>query len=228
MQSTVGEVMTTTVARVRAQTPLTEVVKLLRERGVAAVPVVDEDDHVLGVVSGMDLSFDCARLDRAPVPLLDGLTRRVRGKASRVTAGEAMSSPVVSVTPEVSLRTAARLLQVHGIHHLPVVADGRLVGMVTRRDLLAAFMRGDEQIQRQIVHAVQMTFGLSPNEIDVTVDNGAVRLQGRVDQRSLANEVEQLARAVDGVVSVESKLQWALDDTRHAAASGTTMARAAR
>ncbi len=212
MQSVVAEVMTTAVVRVHPQTPLEQVVKLLRERAVTAVPVVDEDEHVLGVVSGMDLTLDRARPHRAPVPMFDRLAHRRRGNAGRVTAAERMSSPVVSVTPEVSLRTAARLLQVHGIHHLPVIANGKLVGMVTRRDLLAAFLRSDEQIRRQIAHAVQMTFHLDPDQVAVTVESGAVRLKGRVELRSLAGEVERLAASVDGVVEVESKLQWDLDD----------------
>lgn len=217
MQSLAAEVMVTTVARVRPQTPLTQVARLLRERGVTAVPVVDEEEHVLGIVSAMDLAFEREQRRRVPAALLDRLARHGRGKAARSTAADRMSSPVVSVAPEVSLRTAARLLQVHGIHHLPVVADGKLVGMVTRRDLLAAFMRADEQVRRQIVHALEMTFHLTPDQVAVTVHNGVARLEGRVERRSLANELERLAAAAEGVTAVESKLQWDLDDTRQVA-----------
>lgn len=216
MQVLVGEVMATGVVRVAPQTPVDEVVRLLRERGVTAVPVVDEGDHVLGVVSAMDLFPDFEGPSGWPGALRKHLTPHARGPAA--TAADRMSSPVVTVTPDVSLRTAARLLQVHGIHHLPVVADGKLVGMVTRRDLLAAFLRADEHIHRQIAHALQITFHLDANQVTVLVHNGVVRLQGRVERRSLVGELERLAAAVDGVVAVESDLGWYLDDTSNGAA----------
>jgi CBS domain-containing protein len=146
----VGEVMTTAVARVRPETPVTQVAQLLRERGVTAVPVVDEEDHILGVVSAMGLTLEDGP-PHYPPALLECMARHPARATGAKTAAGWMSSPVVSVTPEVSLRTAALLLQTHGIHHLPVVADGKLVGMVTRRDLLAAFLRADDQARRQIV-----------------------------------------------------------------------------
>jgi CBS domain-containing protein len=217
MQVLVGEVMATGVVRVGPQTPVDEVMRLLRERGVTAVPVVDEGEHVLGVVSAMDLVPDQEQPGGRPGALRKHLAPHARGPDT-ATAADRMSSPVVSVTPDVSLRTAARLLQVHGIHHLPVIADGKLVGMVTRRDLLAAFLRADEQISRQISHALQITYHLDGNQITVLVHNGVVRLQGRVERRSLVDELERLAAAVDGVVAVESDLGWYLDDTRRGAA----------
>lgn len=216
MQALVGEVMATGVVRVRPETPVARVAELLRERGVAAVPVVDEEDHLLGIVSGMDLTLADRQPRRGPAALLESMARHPSGAKRGGTAADRMSSPVVSVTPDVSLRTAARLLQVHGIHHLPVVTGGRLVGMVTRRDLLAAFLRGDEQIRRQIVHAAEMTFHLAADQVAVSVHNGVVRLEGRVERQSLADELERLAASVDGVVAVDSRLQWDLDAGRTA------------
>jgi CBS-domain-containing membrane protein len=205
--------MTTTVARVSPHTPLTQVDKLLRERGVTAVPVVDDQDHVLGVVSAMDLTRRPGPPHHTP-PARYRLARLVHARvAPTATAADLMSTPVITVTPEVSLRTAARLLQVYAIHHLPVVAEGRLAGMVTRRDLLAAFLRDDEQIRRQLAHELEMTWHLTWDQVTVTVHNGVVRLKGRVERRRLADEVEQLAASVDGVTAVESKLAWDLDDT---------------
>src|SRR6266540_2843017 len=189
MQGMVGEVMTTAVVRVRPETPIAQVAKLLRERGVTAVPVVDEENHLLGVVYGMDLPLVHERPVHGPAALLESMARHPSRARTGQTAADRMSSPVISVTPDVSLRTAARLLQVHGIHHLPVVSSGKLVGMVTRRDLLVAFLRTDEQIREQIV---------------VRVHNGVVRLAGRVDRRSLAGELERLAASVDGVVAWSS------------------------
>jgi CBS domain-containing protein len=178
MPSSAGDIMATAVTRVRPQTQLTTVMGLLRERAVTAVPVVDESDRVVGIVSAMDLVDDQPH----------------------------------SVTPQTSLRTAARLLQTHDIHHLPVVADGKLVGMITRRDLLATFLRADEQVRREIAHAAQITFNAMPDQVAVTVHSGVVRLEGQVGLRSIARELEGLAAATDGVVAVEPRLQWDLDD----------------
>src|SRR6266536_5905954 len=194
MQGMVGEVMTTAVVRVRPETPIAQVAKLLRERGVTAVPLVES------------------------------MARHPSRARTGQTAADRVSSPVISVTPDVSLRTAARLLQVHGIHHLPVVSSGKLVGMVTRRDLLVAFLRTDEQIRRQIVQTAKSTFHLTREQIVVRVHNGVVRLAGRVDRRSLAGELERLAASVDGVVGVELELQWELDDTERVATATDTRA----
>src|SRR6266571_7140113 len=213
MHGMVGEVMTTGVVRVRPETPIAQVAKLLRERGVTAVPVVDEEDHLLGVVSGMDLPLVQERPVHGPAALLESMARHPSRARAGQTAADRMSSPVISVTPDVSLRTAARLLQVHGIHHLPVVANGKLVGMVTRRDLLAAFLRTDEQIRRQIVHTAQSTFHLTGEQIAVRVHNGVVRLAGRVERRSVAGELGRLTAAVDGVIAVDSEVAWEIDDT---------------
>jgi CBS domain-containing protein len=218
MQPKVAEVMTTTVARVAPQAPLTQVTKLLHERGVTAVPVVDEQDHVLGVVSGMDLAAGADPPHRVPAAM-HRLARPGRGRAARgLTAADRMSSPVITVTGDVSLRTAARLLQTHAIHHLPVIADGKLVGMVTRRDLLAAFLRSDEEVRRQLAHELELTYHVTWDQVAVTVHNGVVRLAGRVERRSLVGELEGLAAAVDGVTAVESKLEWDIDDTTVGAA----------
>src|SRR6266542_1696408 len=190
MQGMVGEVMTTAVDRVRPETPIAQVAKLRRERGVTAVPVVDEENHLLGVVYGMDLPLVHERPVHGPAALLESMARHPSRARTGQTAADRMSSPAISVTPDVSLRTAARLLQVHGIHHLPVVSSSKLVGMVTRRDLLVAFLRDDEQVRRQIVHALEMTYHLTPAQVAVTVHAGVVRLDGRVEQHSLVDEVE--------------------------------------
>src|SRR6266540_2696882 len=207
MQGMVGEVMTTAVVRVRPETPIAQVAKLLRERGVTAVPVVDEENHLLGVVYGMDLPLVHERPVHGPAALLESMARHPSRARTGQTAADRMSSPVISVTPDVSLRTAARLLQVHGIHHLPV-----------------AFLRTDEQIRRQIVQTAKSTFHLTREQIVVRVHNGVVRLAGRVDRRSLAGELERLAASVDGVVGVELELQWELDDTERVATATDTRA----
>jgi CBS domain-containing protein len=222
VQHTVAEVMTTTVARVAPRTPLAQVTTLLRERGISAVPVVDEQDHVLGVVSDTDLPTEPGPPHRAPAAVHK--LARARGRAARApTAADRMGSPVVTVTAGVSLRTALRLLQVDGIHHLPVIADGKLAGMVTRRDLLAAFLRDDEQVRRQLAHTLEMTYHVTWDQVSVSVHNGVVRLEGRVERHSLAHELEQLAAAADGVITVESKLAWDIDDMARAGI-GTALA----
>ena len=142
MQPTVGDVMTTDVLVVRPDTPFKEIVRRLRERGVGAVPVVDDQRRVRGVISETGLALKEERRPGEPGPVL-GLERpahrRERRKAAALTAADCMSSPAVAIGPQATARAAARLLHRRGIHHLPVTDDdGCLLGIVSRRDLLRA------------------------------------------------------------------------------------------
>ncbi|HZD00985.1 MAG TPA: BON domain-containing protein, partial [Actinomycetes bacterium] len=110
---------------------------------------------------------------------------------------------------------AARLLHRKGVHHLPVVdADGRLVGIVSRRDLLGAFLRPDEEIRRQIRAGVlNAALRLPKGEVDVQVHEGVATLSGKVVWRSVAQQIVALTNAVDGVVGVVDQLEYRRDDT---------------
>ena len=149
MRRKVKDVMTADVAYVHEQTPYKELVRLLTQRRVNALPVVDVARHVVGIVSEADLLLKQQHpADSFQRFLLEGRRRRVeRAKATGGTAAELMSRPAITVGPDATVAEAARLLRVHLIKRLPVVDPlRRLVGIVSRSDLLSVFLRPDDEI----------------------------------------------------------------------------------
>ena len=147
----VRDVMSTDVAVTAPGASLRDVLELLMERGVSGLPVVDEDDHVLGVVSQADiLATTASRPVTSEIAgmLLAGATAKPDTIAR--TAGEAMSSPALVIDESCPVTQAAAQMLDHGIKRLPVVRAGTLVGIVTRSDLLRGFTRSDEEIAREI------------------------------------------------------------------------------
>lgn len=215
----VRDVMTDGVISVRPETPLKEVARSLAEHGISGVPVVDDDGRVLGVVSEADFLIKEQDPPRPERSLLFSWLfdrdegRRVEAKLHATTAGECMSRPPITVAPESGLREAAALMTRHGINRLPVVEEGRLVGIVTRADLVQTFLVPDEALADRIAGEVlRDTLWLEPGEVRVAVTEGVVRLEGTVDRRSTATILERLVSQADGVVGVESALAWELDD----------------
>ncbi|MGX7829591.1 CBS domain-containing protein [Actinokineospora sp. 24-640] len=214
---TVADVMTQDVVTARQGTGFAELVRLMTEHSVSALPVTDENGAVVGVVSEADLlAKESARADGAPHSLRALLRRHAdKTRAAGTVAVELMSSPAVTTTAGTSLNTAARLMSEHRVKRLPVVAaNGALVGVVSRSDLLGVFLRGDDAIAKEIRHEVfQRSLDTPVEKVQVTVDGGQVVLDGTVDRRSSARIAEALVERVDGVVSVHNRLGWSWDDT---------------
>ncbi|MFJ3235294.1 CBS domain-containing protein [Streptomyces sp. NPDC086787] len=216
---TVDELMSRDVVRARRDTPFKELVRLLEENDVTAVPVVDELDRPLGVVSEADLLRKSAdRADpsgRTPIPHLEAWER---AKAEGSRAEELMSAPAVCARPEWTMVEAARLMEAQNVKRLPVVDEtDRLLGIVSRGDLLRIFLRRDEAIREEITgDLLRRTLGLDPRDVSAEVRDGRVTLAGTVEYRSLIPVVEQLCRGVDGVVSVSGNLSYRKDDSREA------------
>jgi CBS domain-containing protein len=217
MHYRVSDVMTAAadVAAVGKRTPFKEIVRLLEERHVSGVPVVD-DDRVVGVVSEADLlATERYPHGGAEATLVEGLRHRAElRKAGRLTAAEVMSSPAITIAPSATVREAARLLASAGVKRLPVVdQDGRLAGVVSRADLLKVFLRPDEEIHRELVEEVAPPGEWAPpHALCVEVAYGVVRLRGQVERRSQIATLAHLAEAVDGVVRVECHLGYKVDD----------------
>ena len=219
MARSVQEVMTRDVVTVSPSTPFKEVVRLLHDHGISAAPVVGADGCLLGIVSEADLALK-EEDGRPPAAPLFGRAswRKLRAKGAGTLAAHCMTARAVTVAPSASLGAAARLLHRRGIRHLPVVErDGRLVGIVTRRDLLTVFLRRDEEIHHEILSAVlDATLDLPFDAVRVRVDEGTVTLTGHVPWPVSAGEVVELVGALDGVVAVSSHLT----DERTDAAAG--------
>ncbi|TMR90700.1 CBS domain-containing protein [Nonomuraea basaltis] len=220
MRATVATVMTTDVVAVNEKASFHTVTALLTTRGVSGVPVLDDDNHVLGVVSEADLlakqEFKQRYHGDYYRPSLGARIRHTAGsegsgfsKALGETVRELMTSPAHTTTPGTSVVLAARLMDTYGIKRLPVVdADGRLVGIVSRRDLIKVFLREDADIERQ----VQETIPSDVPGVEITVSEGVVTLSGTLNEHSQAITAVRLAESIDGVVAVHDQLGWKRDD----------------
>lgn len=206
---TVGEVMTRAVVSAYPDAPFKEIARVMIERGITALPVIDEDHYVIGVVSESDLLAREALVSR-PKSLWPGRRRKGRARARLAgdTAGELMTTPPVTVRPEATIVHAARLLDQHRIKRLPVIdAEGRLLGIVSRRDLLHVFTRTDEEIREEILQEVfARLLSTDPAAVSVRVSNGVVTLAGSLPQKNLIPIAVRLTAATEGVASVIDEL----------------------
>jgi CBS-domain-containing membrane protein len=212
----VRDVMTSEVATVPFGTTLKEVARILAERRISGVPVVDESGAVLGVVSEADIVRVEAG-EEARGGLLAGLLADRRpARLEACTAADAMTSPAVTARPEQDVAEAARLMTEREVNRLPVVErDGSLVGIVTRADLVRAFVRSDEEIERELRDDVILgVMWIDPSTLEVTASGGEVTVEGEVPSRQDAELLEQFASRVPGVVSVRARLRWRLDGPR--------------
>lgn len=219
----VGSVMTTEVVRATYGTPFKEVARLLGEHRVGGLPVVDEDDQVIGVVSETDLM---AHQAEAPDPYepkkrfrFADLTRGGKQRAAKSTArtaGRLMTAPPVTVHADVTIVEAARTMARHRVERLPVLdEENRLVGIVTRRDVLQVFLRPDTEIRDEVVDEVLVrALWLAPSTIDVSVVEGVVTLSGHMERKSETEIALSMTRQIDGVVAVVDKLSYRTDDSR--------------
>lgn len=218
--TTVADVMTRDVISVTPETGYKEIVRLLGDHHISAVPVV-EDGRVVGIVSEADLLLKEEGVTTRLVHLLEGMHRRERRlKAEGSTAAELMTSPAVTVFPEAHLPKAARLLDAHHIKRLPVVDGDKLVGICSRADLLKVFLAKDEDIRRSVLEGVVAGWmWLDPSTIDVAVEDGVVALRGELDRRSEAEILVRVTSTLESVVRVNDQLTWRFDD-RHEPPSG--------
>jgi CBS domain-containing protein len=216
VKSLVRDVMTTEVVAVQPWTPFREIVDRLAEHRISAAPVLDADGRVLGVVTEADLLLKQEHPDlELNVPLVWSRRRRLeREKAAAVVAGKLMTAPAVTVLPTATVTEAARRMHAAGVKRLPVVDEaGRLVGIVSRADLLKVFTRPDNAIRREIMEDVIVgDFMMAPSRFFIHVDDGVVVLQGRVERRSLIPYLVRTVHGVEGVVRVEDRLTFDVDD----------------
>jgi CBS domain-containing protein len=212
----VDDVMTRRVATVQVGAPFKEVARLLAERKISAVPVLDGDGKLAGIVSEADLlRKEQYHEDAMPTRRRFGSRRErvFRAKARGDFAGDVMTTPAITVGPEATVVEAAKLMIGQDVKRLPVVdSDGCLVGIVSRADLLWVFLRPDDEIAEEIRTDVFARVLLQEPTYTVTVNNGIVLLSGKLDRRSTVEIAERLVRAVDGVVDVVNGLTYRVDD----------------
>jgi len=207
----VADVMTANVVSIGTETPIRDVAMILAERRISGMPVISGLGHVLGVVSEADILVRARENG-----LADGLggllhrgRKRLAAKRTAKTAGDAMTAPAITIEPERSVATAARLMLDNGINRLPVVVEDRLVGIVTRADLVRAFARRDAEILAEILDDVMRQAVWTQETVEVSSRRGHVTLSGEVATPLEADHLVALVERVPGVVTVDARLTFA-------------------
>ncbi|MES9523569.1 CBS domain-containing protein [Streptomyces capoamus] len=205
---TVSDVMTQTVAAVGRRAPFKEIVQLMQDWQISALPVVEGEGRVVGVVSEADLLPKEELRDDPDAGYLS-LRRTIDvAKAGALTAEELMTSPAVTVRANATLAEAARTMARQEVKRLPVVdGAGLLAGIVSRADLLKVFLRGDEDIAEEVRREIAAHLFPSPSSpVRVEVEDGVVTLTGRIRDTALVPIAARLVKAIEGVVDVEFDL----------------------
>ncbi|MFE9816991.1 CBS domain-containing protein [Streptomyces sp. NBC_00236] len=203
----VADVMTKKVVAVAPGAGFKEIVEAMARWKVTALPVLEEEHHVIGVVSEADLLPKEEFHERGP-----GLIEQMRrlgdtGKAGSLCARDLMTSPAVTISPDALLPQAARLMATHHVKRLPVVDMGTLAGIVSRSDLLKVFLRPDSELADDIRHQViERLFPLPSAHVRVDVTDGVVTLSGEVHDRTLIPVAARLAQGIEGIVDVRCEL----------------------
>ena len=199
---TVSDVMTQTVIAVGRDASFKEVVGLIDQWKVSALPVLVGEGRVVGVVSEADLLPKEEFRDGGE----ENAERTEREKAAALTAGELMSTPAVTVHADATVAEAARIMARRHVKRLPVVDSvGILQGVVSRSDLLKVFLRNDEEIADEVRHSVLSQLPIT-TPLTVTVADGVVTLGGVLPDRTLVPIVARAVRAVEGVVDIRLDL----------------------
>lgn len=215
----VRDVMTRQVITARPEMSLRDLALLLTEHRISGMPVLDGTGAIVGVVSEADLlakERGPAQVHGSGLAWLFGMRTapdELRRHAA-TTVGEAMTSPPITIDHDRPLREAAALMLDSHVNRLPVTARGLLVGILTRADLVRAYIRRDGEAREAIREQVlRKTMWLDPDDMLVEVREGVARIAGTVDRRSTSAIVERLVGLVEGVDLVLSDLRWELDDS---------------
>ncbi len=216
----VSDIMKRSVVTVRPEDSLRDVAERLVEHGISGVPVVGDSGAVLGIVSEADFLIRERGLPEVHPRLLDRLFGRGAerpaaelAKLAAKTAGEAMTSPAIVVTADTPVREAARIMSDRRINRLPVIEGEQLVGIVTRADIVRAFVRTDEELRAAVLDdVVRRAMWLDDRQVSVDVDGAVVRVTGTVERRSDVATLERLIREIPGVLDVVLDVSWRLDD----------------
>ena len=209
--SRVGDVMTRAVVAVGRTALFKDIVERMEQWKVSALPVLEGDGRVVGVVSEADLLPKEEFRDSDP----DRMTQRRRlgdlAKAGAVSAEEVMSAPAVTVHADATLAEAARIMALKRVKRLPVVtAEGVLEGVVSRGDLLKVFLREDGELADEIRRDVLDVLFPAPVEpLHVVVVDGVVTLTGKVPDGTQIPLAVRMVRGVEGVVGVDCHLTGA-------------------
>jgi CBS domain-containing protein len=208
MQWQVDDVMTREVITVGLDAPVGQIASLLDREGISAVPVTSATGGVVGVVSQADLLAGVADGERDH---LQG--GRPKGRATAQRAGDLMTTPALSIDADASLTQAARTMQSRNVRRLLVMGpQGRLLGVVSRGDLLRPYGRNDATIRREVEAVLRRRLWIRPEQVAVRVHEGTATLTGAVGRLSTADIATRVVTKVPGVTKVVNRLRYDFDD----------------
>jgi len=213
----VVDLMASDVISVRRETTLRDAARLMVEKGISGLPVTDEEGTLVGVVSEGDfLRKEVDRGDLMGRGLLGVLFDNRDSLAEAETVGEVMAENLFTVSPDATLVEAARTMTTHAVKRLPVVTrEGKLVGVISRRDVVSAFTRPDELIEDEIREDIlRRLLFLDPALLDISVNAGVVSIAGELPTRTDTRRLEAMVQRTDGVIRAEIAVTWRIDDTQ--------------
>lgn len=212
----ISELMTTDVITVGPDTSLKEAARRMLEAGVSGLPVTDADENLVGIITEAD--FVASEADRR-VQKRAGLLRFFTGQHDlpdhELKVGDVMTTELIVISPDEDHADAARLMERERVKRLPVVDSGKLVGLVSRTDMLRAFTRPDQEIIDEIKeHVMREVLWIDPRRVTVESVDGNIVLRGKLETRTDANLLIELTKRLDGVASVADQLDWEVDNTK--------------
>lgn len=213
------ELMSTPVVRVAPEATLKEVAERMVAHRVSGVPVVDHFGELVGIISESDLvsKLEYEETGQGLVGLLDHLAHAVGAdrKLHARTAAELMTSGVVTAAPDASVRELIHLMTSHGVNRVPIVEGGRVIGIVTRADILRTLVRSDTAIAEDVRWRLIHDLWIDPTGLVISTRDGIVTIAGEVPTRSEAELVKHWTAATEGVVDVDARgLRYRTDDRR--------------
>jgi CBS domain-containing protein len=204
------DLMTKGVVSVSPTMTLREAAALLVEKRISGMPVVDDRNEVVGVLSEADILVKAGG-GQSRSRVLGWLLEPDFGSEEKIraeTVGEAMSAPALTIGSHRPVHEAARLMVTEGVNRLPVIEDGELVGIITRADIVRAFTRSDAEIAEEIkTEILRRTFWLEPGRVSVLVIDGNVSIDGEMETEADCEVLPALVARVPGVVSVHADLR---------------------
>ncbi len=208
--------MTRDLISVGPDASLKEAARRMVEAGVSGLPVTDSFAHLVGIVSEADfVATEADRRRERRAGLLRFLFRDTEMPTGERLVRDVMSTELITLGPDADHTEAARVMQRERIKRIPVVEDGRLVGLVSRSDIMRVFARSDLEIIEEINdHIMGDVLWIDPRRVTVRCDDGNVELRGRLETKTDADLLGKLVARADGVVSVANHLDWDVDNTR--------------
>jgi len=212
----VRDLMTTDILTVGPEASLKEAARRMLEGEISGLPVINDDGNLVGIITEADfMATEADRRVTRRAGLLRLFVRDAEIPSHERLVGDVMTADVKVIGPESDHAEAARLMEKEGIKRIPVVADGQLIGLIARADMLKAYVRSDQEIIDEIQgHVMKDILWIDSRRVEIECVDGNVIVSGHLETKSDASLLIELTRRLDGVTSVSDHLTWEVDNTK--------------